>query len=143
MQASPRLKVRIQEEAAGKGEPVDARLVHLCQSLGTRLATNDFNLAKVARIEKVDVVSISDLAAVMRVPYLPGEELVLKMSRSGEQRGQGVGYLDDGTMVVVEDAREDIGREIRVTVTNTLQTVAGRMIFARKAGEVGASGGKT
>jgi uncharacterized protein YacL len=107
----------------------------MAQMFGARLATNDFNLAKVARIEKVEVININELAGALRVPYLPGEELDLRVVRPGEQRGQGVGYLDDGTMVVVESAREDIGGQVRAVVTNSLQTPAGRMIFARKAGE--------
>jgi len=144
LQASPRLRVRIHEEDVPGLEAVDAKLVRLAQVFGARLATNDFNLAKVARIEKVEVISINDLAAALRVPYLPGEELDIRVVRPGEQRGQGVGYLDDGTMVVVENAREDLGKQVRAAVTNSLQTPAGRMIFARKAGEEssGDEGGK-
>jgi len=135
LQANPRLRTRVHEDEVPGGGTVDARLLRLAQLLGSRLATNDLNLAKVARIEKVDVISINDLAGALRVPYLPGESLILKMVRTGEQRGQGVGYLDDGTMVVVENAREDLGQEVSIVITNSLQTPAGRMIFGRKAGE--------
>ena len=135
LQANPRLRFRFHEEAVPGVDTVDAKLVRMAQMFGARLATNDFNLAKVARIEKVEVININELAGALRVPYLPGEELDLRVVRPGEQRGQGVGYLDDGTMVVVENAREDLGKQVRAAVTNSLQTPAGRMIFARKAGE--------
>lgn len=136
LQANPRLHTRVHEDEIPGGGTVDARLVRLAQMLGSRLATNDLNLAKVARIERVDVININDLAGALRAPYLPGDALTLRMVRPGEQRGQGVGYLDDGTMVVVENARDDVGKEIAITITNSLQTPAGRMIFARKTGDV-------
>jgi len=142
LQAMPRLRVRLFEGDIPGAAAVDAKLVRLAQILKARLATNDFNLAKVARIEKVDVISINELAVGLRVTYLPGEQLTLRIVRAGEQRGQGLGYLDDGTMVVVEEARESVGQDVRVVITNSLQTAAGRMIFARKAGEEPPAKGK-
>ncbi|MHC4916560.1 MAG: TRAM domain-containing protein, partial [Planctomycetota bacterium] len=133
LQASPRLRVRIHETDVAGADAVDAKLVLLSRALGGRLVTNDFNLAKVAQIEEVAVVSINDLAGSLRAPYLPGETLSLKIVRRGEEKGQGVGYLDDGTMVVVEGAREDVGSEVSILVTSSIQTSAGRMIFGRKA----------
>ncbi len=142
LQAAPRLRVRVHEVDVPGVEAVDAKLLRLAQILGGRLVTNDFNLAKVARIEKVAVVSINDLAGSLRAPYLPGEALNLKVVRRGEEKGQGVGYLDDGTMVVIEGAREDVGNQVNVLVTSSIQTSAGRMIFGRKRGETdGEAGG--
>jgi uncharacterized protein YacL len=136
LQASPRLRARVHEANVPAVEAVDAKLVRLAQMLGGRLVTNDFNLAKVARIEKVAVVSINDLASSLRTPYLPGETLSLKVVRRGDEKGQGVGYLDDGTMVVIEGAREDVGDQVNIQVTSSIQTSAGRMIFGRKRAEV-------
>lgn len=132
LQASPRLRTRVHEAETVGVAAVDAKLVRLTSTLGGRLVTNDFNLAKVAQIESVPVVSINDLAGSLRAPYLPGEALRLKIVRRGEEKGQGVGYLDDGTMVVVESARDDVGSEVDVLVTSSIQTSAGRMIFGRK-----------
>ncbi|HOX07569.1 MAG TPA: PIN/TRAM domain-containing protein [Planctomycetota bacterium] len=140
LQANPALRMRFHEdEVPGPGE-VDAKLVRLAQLLGTRLATNDLNLAKVARIARVEVISINDLATALRPPFIPGESLVIRIARAGEQRGQGVGYLEDGTMVVVESAADEIGKEVAAVITNMLQTPAGRMIFARKPGDDNAGG---
>jgi uncharacterized protein YacL len=135
LQGSQRLRARVHEDQVPGATAVDAKLVRLTAGLGGRLVTNDFNLAKVARIENVPVVSINDLAGSLRAPYLPGETLSLRIVRRGEEKGQGVGYLDDGTMVVVEDARGDVGQEVTALVTSSIQTSAGRMIFGRKAGE--------
>jgi uncharacterized protein YacL len=139
LQANPALRMRFHEEdVPGPGE-VDSKLVRLAGLLAARLATNDFNLAKVARIAKVEVVSINDLAGALRAPYLAGESLTVRIARTGEQRGQGVGFLEDGTMVVVEGAAEDIGKEVAAVITNMLQTPAGRMIFTRKPGDEAAA----
>jgi uncharacterized protein YacL len=140
LQASPRLRVRIHENDVVGADTVDAKLVLLSRALGGRLVTNDFNLSKVAQIEDVAVVSINDLAGSLRAPYLPGETLSLKIVRRGEEKGQGVGYLDDGTMVVVENGREDVGRGISIMVTSSIQTSAGRMIFGRKADDASVTG---
>jgi len=110
---------------------VDAKLVALAQHLGGRVVTNDFNLNKVARLRGVDVVNINDLSNALKPIVLPGESLTVKIIRPGEEPGQGVGYLEDGTMVVAEQGRDFIGREVVITVTSVLQTSAGRMIFGR------------
>lgn len=142
LKASPRLRVRLRATPADEPGEVDAQLVRLAKFLGARLATNDSNLAKVAGIEGVEVVNVNELASCLRVPCLPGEELALRIVRPGEQRSQGVGFLEDGTMVVVEDARQDVGREVRVIVTASHQTNVGRMIFGRKAGGGGGEAGQ-
>jgi uncharacterized protein YacL len=110
---------------------VDAKLVRLAQEINGTLITNDYNLNKVANLQQVDVLNINDLAQALRPTYLPGDGLNLKVIKDGKEPTQGVGYLDDGTMVVIEDGRRYIGKQLHVIVTSALQTSAGRMIFAR------------
>jgi uncharacterized protein YacL len=110
---------------------VDAALVRLARERGAALVTSDSNLAKVAAALDVPTRSIAQLAEVLRTPFLPGEDVTVRLTREGRERGQGVGYLDDGTMVVVEEASHRVGSAVRVTVTNVLQTASGRMVFAR------------
>lgn len=110
---------------------VDAKLVKLAQEINATLITNDYNLNKVANLQKVAVLNINDLAQSMRPAYLPGDIIDLKIVKQGKEPAQGVGYLDDGTMVVVEEGGQYIGDEVAVVVTGALQTSAGRMIFAR------------
>ncbi len=111
---------------------VDAKLVRLVQEINGTLLTNDYNLNKVASVQKVPVLNINDLSQAIRPTYLPGDSLDLKILKEGKEPAQGVGYLDDGTMVVVEDGRSYVGgSEVQVIVTSALQTSAGRMIFAR------------
>jgi uncharacterized protein YacL len=110
---------------------VDAKLVRLAQEINATLLTNDYNLNKVASLQRVNVLNINDLAQAMRPAYLPGDLLDLKILKQGKEPAQGVGYLEDGTMVVVEDGGSYIGDELSVVVTGALQTSAGRMIFAR------------
>ncbi len=110
---------------------VDAKLVKLAQELNAMLLTNDYNLNKVASFQDVEVLNINDLAQAIRPSYLPGDDIDLKILKEGKESSQGVGYLNDGTMVVVEEGRDYIGEQIGVVVTGSLQTSAGRMIFAR------------
>jgi uncharacterized protein YacL len=110
---------------------VDAKLVRLVQDINGMLLTNDYNLNKVANLQQVLVLNINDLAQAIRPTYLPGDTFDLKILKQGKEPAQGVGYLNDGTMVVVEEGGEYIGDEICVLVTGALQTSAGRMIFAR------------
>ena len=110
---------------------VDAKLVRLAQEINGTLLTNDYNLSKVASVQKVPVLNINDLTQAVRPVYLPGDSLDLKILKEGKEAAQGVGYLQDGTMVVVEEAQNYIGTQMRVVVTSSLQTAAGRMIFAR------------
>ncbi len=117
--------------AVEKIDEVDAKLVALCEHLDGRVVTNDYNLNKVARLRDVEVININDLANSLKPVVLPGETMRLKVIKAGEEPGQGVGYLDDGTMVVVEGGRDHIGREIGITVTSALQTSAGKMIFGK------------
>lgn len=117
-------------------EPVDRKLVLLSQRLGAKLVTHDFNLNKVAKAHGLEVVNLNELAQVLRPPCLPGERLTLMLVRPGEQSGQGVGHLDDGTMVVVEGGRDHLGRNVAVVVTGVTQTSGGRMVFSRFDQEV-------
>jgi len=99
-----------------------------------RLVTTDYNLSKVAQVREVDVLNINDLASSLRTVALPGEPMVVKIIKPGEEAEQGVGYLEDGTMVVVEGARNKIGRDVMISITSSLQTSAGKMIFGKFEG---------
>jgi uncharacterized protein YacL len=112
-------------------QTVDAKLVRLAQEIDGTLVTNDYNLNKVASFHQVEVLNINDLAQALRPTYLPGDFLNLKVLKEGKEQTQGVGYLEDGTMVVIEDGRTFVGKQLRVIVTSALQTSAGRMIFAK------------
>jgi uncharacterized protein YacL len=111
---------------------VDDRLVKLAKALGGDLVSNDFNLNKVAGLQNVRVLNINDLALSLRPNVLPGEHLLVTILREGNQPGQGVGYLDDGTMVVVEHGKAHIGETANTTVTQVIQTERGKMIFAER-----------
>ena len=114
-----------------RGQPVDLKLVGLAKHLEGKLVTNDYNLNKVAKLHGVDVINLNDLANAMKPVFLPGERLDVDIVKSGEEANQGIGYLDDGTMVVVDNGREHVSERVVVTVTSVLQTSAGRMIFGR------------
>ena len=106
------------------------KLVAVALRRGAKILTNDFNLHKVAEIQGIEVLNINQLANAVKLAVLPGETLQVHIQREGKSQGQGVGYLDDGTMVVIENARRFIGKEVEVSVTSVLQTTAGRMIFS-------------
>ncbi len=110
---------------------VDERLVVLARALGARVVTNDYNLNKIAQLQGVEVINLNELANALKSVALPGETMAVRLIKPGDQPGQGVGYLDDGTMVVVEQGRALLGQEALITVTSVLQTPAGRMIFGR------------
>jgi len=114
---------------------VDSRLVSLAARHGAAVVTNDYSVNRIARLEGVRVLNVNELAGAMRPTFLPGEELTVTVIKDGKEPGQGVGYLDDGTMVVVEQARHLIGKLIVITVTSVLQTNAGKMLFAEVKGE--------
>ncbi|MBM83009.1 MAG: PIN/TRAM domain-containing protein [Planctomycetaceae bacterium] len=133
LQNNPNVEVKVYEarEIEGVGGSVDNRLVLLAKELGGRVVTNDFNLNKVASVQSVDVVNLNDVANSLRPRYLPGEHLRIKIIKEGESAGQGIGYLDDGTMVVCEQTSHMIGKDVDCIVTSVLQSSAGRMIFTR------------
>jgi uncharacterized protein YacL len=105
--------------------------VKLARLVGAKIFTNDFNLNKIAELQGITVLNINELANALRPVVLPGEMMDIRISKEGKEHNQGVAYLDDGTMVVVDNARHLIGQIIKVTVTSVLQTSAGRMIFAK------------
>ena len=119
------------DETEVEGADVDQKLVNLAQQQQARLMTNDYNLAKVAHVRNVPVVNLNDVAKALRPVVLPGERLSVELVKPGEGPTQGVGYLEDGTMVVVEHGRSHIGGKVDLTVTSSIQTSAGRMIFGR------------
>jgi uncharacterized protein YacL len=103
----------------------------LAKVLGARVVTNDYNLNKIAQLQGVEVINLNELANALKSVALPGEMMSVRVVKAGDQIGQGVGYLEDGTMVVIEQGRSAIGQEVPITVTSVLQTPAGRMIFGR------------
>lgn len=121
-------------EVEDTGEPADQRLVKLAKSLDGRVITTDFNLNKASRLQGVEVININDVANALKPAVIPGEGLSVSIIKQGEEDKQGVGYLDDGTMVVVEGGKSHIGKNIDITVTSVLQTSAGRMIFGKLEG---------
>ena len=110
---------------------VDSKLVEMAKDTGSAIVTNDFNLNKVATIQGIAVLNLNDLANALKIVVVPGQELSATLLREGKEHGQAVAYLQDGTMIVVEDGRRFIGKTVRVIVTSVFQTSAGRMIFAK------------
>jgi uncharacterized protein YacL len=125
------LKIHDHELPEMGGQPVDMKLVLLAKHLEGKIVTGDYNLNKVARLHNVAVINLNDIANSLKPVFLPGESLNVRIVKPGEEIGQGVGYLDDGTMIVVEGGREHLGKEVKVNVTSVLQTSAGRMIFGK------------
>lgn len=113
---------------------VDQKLLELAKKLDGRIVTNDYNLNKIAQLRGVEVININDMANALKPVVLPGETVTVKIIKPGEEPGQGVGYLEDGTMVVAENSRDKINEEVTLSVTSVLQTSAGRMIFGRPEG---------
>jgi len=131
LQKNDKLSVQIDETKLDNIDGVDNKLVQLAKDLNGKLVTTDFNLNKLAQLQKVDAININDIANALKTVALPGEHVNVRIIKPGEEVNQGVGYLDDGTMIVVEQGRGYIGREVTILVTSTLQTSAGRMIFGR------------
>ncbi|MDY6853342.1 MAG: TRAM domain-containing protein [Thermodesulfobacteriota bacterium] len=130
MQKQAGLDVRIVEQDFPKIKDVDAKLVALAKEMEAKVITNDFNLNKVAQLRGVSVLNINQLANALKPVVLPGEIMNVRILREGKESGQGVAYLDDGTMVVVDHAKNHVGKKVDVSVTSVLQTTAGRMIFS-------------
>lgn len=125
------IEVIIHEKKFEDVPEVDAKLLKLTQLLNGKIITNDYNLNKVAEVQGIDVLNINELANAVKPVVLPGEDMVVTVVKDGKESGQGLAYLDDGTMIVVESGRKHIGETIDVIVTSVLQTSAGRMIFAK------------
>ncbi len=125
------IEIIIHEKKFEDIQEVDSKLLKLTQQLKGKIITNDYNLNKVAEVQKIEVLNINELANAVKPVVLPGEEMIVQVVRDGKESGQGLAYLDDGTMIVVESGRKFIGETIDVLVTSVLQTSAGRMIFAK------------
>lgn len=129
LQQEKLVKVRIDREDFENLTDVDAKLVALALRMGAKILTNDYNLSKVAEVQGIRVLNINQLASALKPVVLPGEVLRLLILKEGKEHGQGIAYLEDGTMVVVENASRLLGKEVDVSVTSILQTTAGRLIF--------------
>ncbi|HNS63209.1 MAG TPA: TRAM domain-containing protein, partial [Anaerolineaceae bacterium] len=131
LQKEPNIPVQISDIDVEGVREVDDKLVILARQLNCPILTNDYNLNRVAGLQGVSVLNVNDLANAVKSVLLPGEVLNVRIMQEGREAGQGIGYMDDGTMVVVENGREYMNMETVVVVTKVLQTAAGRMIFAR------------
>ncbi len=135
MQKNQEMDLHIHEDdLQGEEGGVDLKLVKLSKILDARLCTTDFNLGRMAALQGVDIVNVNDLVAAVKPVVFAGEELEIQIIKEGKEETQGIGYLDDGTMVVVTEGRRSIGQKVKVAVTSVLQTQAGRMIFAKMVG---------
>ena len=130
IQRNTRNEVKIHEADFPEETEVDAKLVKLARALGAKLFTNDYNLGKIAELQSVPYVNLHELARAMKPAILPGETFNLKIAREGKDKGQGIGYLNDGTMVVVNNAQHFVGQQIEIQVQSLVQTGAGVLVFA-------------
>jgi uncharacterized protein YacL len=131
LQSDSMTSVRVTDVDAEEVHEVDEKLVLLAKRMNCPIVTNDYNLNRVAQLQGVRVLNINELANAVKALFLPGESLDIEIIQEGKEVGQGVGYLDDGTMVVIEDGKPYIDQQVEVVVTKVLQTAAGRMLFAR------------
>jgi uncharacterized protein YacL len=131
MQKDPVVDVRIHEDDLTGTESVDTKLVKLSKVMDARICTTDFNLSRIASIQGIEMLNINDLVNAVKPVVFTGEELEIKLLKEGKEANQAIGYLEDGTMVVVSDGRRGLGQTVKVYVTSALQTQAGRMIFAK------------
>lgn len=135
LRKNPEIEIETLDRDFPELHGVDRKLIRLAKELNAKILTTDFNLNKVAQVENTPVLNINELANAVKPRFIPGEELEVEVIDKGEEIGQGVGYLDDGTMVVVENGRRFIGRKIKAIVNSSLQTEAGKMLFVRPKGE--------
>jgi uncharacterized protein YacL len=134
MQKDPTIQLQVVDDDVTPSVEIDAHLVRTAKRKAWGIMTNDFNLNRIARLEGVTVLNLNELAQAMRPVAIPGEEIVVTVAREGKEPGQGVGSLDDGTMVVIQNGRRLLNQTITAVVTSVIQTSAGRMIFAEPAG---------
>ena len=131
LQKEPLIPVRLSDIDVEGVREVDDKLVILARQLRCPILTNDYNLNRIAELQGVTILNVNELANAVKSVLLPGEALIVRVIQEGKESNQGVGYMDDGTMVVVEFGRDYMDHEVAVTVTKVLQTTAGRMIFAK------------
>ena len=134
MQKEPAIDLQVTEDETSPNGDIDTHLVRTAKRKGWAIMTNDFNLNRIARLEGVSVLNLNELAQAMRPVAIPGEEIVVMVAREGKEPGQGVGSLDDGTMVVIQNGKRLLNQTITAVVTSVIQTSAGRMIFAEPSG---------
>ncbi|MDO4539703.1 MAG: TRAM domain-containing protein [Syntrophomonadaceae bacterium] len=137
MQKHPVIKVDIMETIVPEEREVDMKLLRLCRQLDASIVTNDYNLNKVAELQGITVLNINELINAVKLIVYPGEAMQVNILKEGKEQGQGIAYMEDGTMVVVEDASHEIGQNLDVVVTSVFQTAAGRMVFTRKIKDAG------
>jgi uncharacterized protein YacL len=130
MQRSVGINIEIMDQDFPKLKGVDAKLVALAKKMNAKIVTNDFNLNKVAELQGIKILNVNELANALKPVVLPGETMSVKIIKEGKEPGQGVAYLDDGTMIIVDHAQKHQGANVEVLVTSVLQTTAGRMIFS-------------
>jgi uncharacterized protein YacL len=131
LQKQTSVKVKIVDYDFPKLKDVDSKLIALAKNMNGKIITNDFNLNKVAELQGIEVLNLNELVTSLKPAVLPAEQMTIRIIKEGKEHGQGIGYLDDGTMVVVDDARKLLGKTVDVVVTSLLQTSSGRMIFAK------------
>lgn len=131
LQKSSHINVTISEDDFPEIKEVDSKLIELAKQMDAKIITNDFNLNKIAQLQGIKVLNINELANSLKPVVLPGEKIRAFILKEGKEKDQGVAYLDDGTMVVVDNSRKMVGHTIDVTVTSVLQTTVGKMIFGR------------
>ena len=131
LQSLPQVNVEIFQDGSKAEEGVDERLLKLAKQYNGAVCTIDYNLNKVAQVEKITVLNVNDLAMSLRMAYLPGEKMLLELTQKGQDAHQAVGHLSDGTMVVVEHANKHIGQTVEIEFIRSLQTAAGKMMFAK------------
>ena len=134
MQRSVGINIEISDQDFPKLKGVDAKLVALAKKINAKIVTNDFNLNKVAELQGIKILNVNELANALKPVVLPGETMTVKVIKEGKETGQGVAYLDDGTMIIVDNAQKHQGSNVEVLVTSVLQTTAGRMIFSELKG---------
>ena len=130
LQQNTAVEIEFVDRDPQDAQQVDDKLISLARDTGAAIITNDYNLNRVARLQGVQVLNINELANAVKSVFLPGEEMPIRIIQVGKEIGQGVGYLEDGTMVVVENGRQFLNQEVLVQVTKVLQTNAGRLVFA-------------
>jgi len=135
MQENPEIAVKIIDKDVPSVSDVDGKVVRLAKDLGACVVTTDFNLNKIAAVEGVVCLNVNDLTTALKPVVLPGETMAIFVMKEGKERDQGIGYLDDGTMVVIEDGKRHIGKRVDIVVSSILQTSAGRMVFGRYKGD--------
>lgn len=131
MQEDPKMDIHIHEDDLPSTDPVDSKLIRLAKMMDARICTTDFNLGRTAALQGIDILNVNELVQAVKSVLFTGDKIDVKLIKEGKESHQAIGYMDDGTMIVVSEAREMIGREVRVDVTSVLQTHSGKMIFAK------------